>query len=396
MIAPLREEELHDGPPPRRAPLVLVGLMSGTSLDGVSAAVVRFHEGDGGRVSPELLAFVQRAYDDARRARLLAALQSGSPEEYCRLNFDLGGWLADAATLAIAEAGIARRDIAAVASHGQTVWHVPGHSTWQTGETAVIAERLGLDVIGDFRVRDMAAGGQGAPLVPIADALLFSSPTGWRALQNLGGIGNVSVVAPGGGTAGTRAFDTGPGCGVIDGVVRRLTGAPLDRDGRLAAAGRAVDEVVDELLAAPYFASPPPKSTGRERFSTAYVDGLIARARERRPSATTEDIVATALSLTARSVADAYRRFLPEPVTDVLLSGGGARNPTLVSALEAALAPRMVRRFDDVFFDGEAKEAVAFAFLGWLHLTGRAGNVPAATGARGPRVLGKLTPAGNA
>ena len=373
--------------------LVLVGLMSGTSLDGVSAAVARFRDGDAGAVGMDLLAFVQQPYSPERRARLLAAVQGGTTAEYCRLAFDLGGWLADAAVAALAEAGVARADVAAVASHGQTVWHEPGHSTWQLGESAVIAERTGLPVLSDFRVRDVAAGGQGAPLVPVADAMLFAAPGGFRALQNIGGIGNVTIVAPGGATGGTRAFDTGPGVAVIDGVVRQLTGAPYDTDGRLALAGHAVSEVVDALLAAPYFASPPPKSTGRELFDARYVERLVDACRARRPGATTEDIVATAVELTARSIADAYRRFLPEPVEDVLVSGGGARNPALLAAVSRALAPLAVRRFDDVFFDGEAKEAVAFAFLGYLHLRGRPGNVPAATGARGPRILGKLTPA---
>ena len=388
---------------------VVVGLMSGTSLDGVSAAVVRFGL-DGARIVPELLAFAVRPYTTAQRARLAAALSGATPAEYCRLNFDVGEWLAGAAVQAIAEAGIARDEIAAVASHGQTIWHEPGHSTWQLGESAVIAERTGLPVIADFRVRDVAAGGQGAPLVPVADAMLFAGTT-WRALQNLGGIGNVTVVGPqpamqvpdalpvvvGVGTE-VRAFDTGPGVAVIDGVVRQLAdGMAYDVDGRLARAGTAVDPVVDELLAHPYFASAPPKSTGRELFSAAYVEALVARCRAARPRATTEDIVATAVALTARSIADAYGRFLPEPVTEVLLSGGGARNPALVDAIAAALAPARpeiaVRRFDDVFFDGEAKEAVAFAFLGWLHLRGLPGNVPTATGARGTRTLGKLTPA---
>jgi anhydro-N-acetylmuramic acid kinase len=159
--------------------------MSGTSLDGISAAVVRFADGDA-----ELLAFRQMPYDAVRRQRLAGALAGTTPDEYCRLNFELGHWLADAAIAVLADAGVPRADVAAIASHGQTVWHVPGHSTWQFGESAVIAERTGIDVISDFRVRDVAAGGQGAPLVPVADAMLFSHPTAWRALQNLGGIGN--------------------------------------------------------------------------------------------------------------------------------------------------------------------------------------------------------------
>jgi anhydro-N-acetylmuramic acid kinase len=184
------------------------------------------------------------------------------------------------------------------------------------------------------------------------------------------------------------AFDTGPGVVVIDAVVRRLTGAPYDVDGRLAHAGRPIDAVVQRALAHPYFASAPPKSTGRELFTPAYVDAFIAQCA----GASTPDIVATAVALTAASVADAYARFIPEPLTDVLLSGGGARNPALVAALTAALAPRIVRRFDDVFFDGEAKEAVAFAFLAYRHVHGLPGNVPSATGAAGPRILGKRTP----
>jgi len=201
---------------PERRPLVLVGLMSGTSLDGISAAVVRFSEGPGSRIGFDLLAFTSTPYSLEQRQRLAAALHGAGPAEYCRLNFDLGEWLASAAISAIAEAGVARTDIAGIASHGQTVWHEPGHSTWQFGEAAVIAERAGLDVISDFRVRDVAAAGQGAPLVPIADALLFASDESWRALQNLGGIGNVTVVPPGGELTGVRAFDTGPGCAVID------------------------------------------------------------------------------------------------------------------------------------------------------------------------------------
>jgi anhydro-N-acetylmuramic acid kinase len=269
---------------------------------------------------------------------------------------------------------------------------VPGHSTWQWGEAAVIAERTGIDVVGDFRVRDVAAGGQGAPLVPIADAMLFSSPTDWRGLQNLGGIGNITVVPPHGQIEGVRAFDTGPGVAVIDGVTRALRpDLPYDVDGKLAKAGRPNMQIVAELLSAPYFAAPPPKSTGRELFNADYLQSLIKRARS--AGASDEDIVATAVQLTAGSVADAYRRFIAEPVREVLLSGGGAKNPALFAAIVKSAAPVKVRRFDEVYFDGEAKEAVAFALLGYLHVTKRPANVPSATGARGPRILGKRTPA---
>jgi anhydro-N-acetylmuramic acid kinase len=370
---------------------VVVGLMSGTSLDGISAAVARFTDATQDHIDVELLGFTSRSYSPAQRARLAAALGGGTPSEYCRLNFDLGHWLADAAIEVMAEAGIARDDIAAIATHGQTIWHEPGHSTWQTGESAVIAERTGIDVISDFRVRDVAAGGQGAPLVPIADAMLFASDTVWRGLQNLGGIGNVTIVPPHGKIEGVRAFDTGPGVAVIDGVTHALRpDLAFDRDGKLGAAGHAKMGLVRHLLAAPYFETPPPKSTGRELFNSDYVTKLISRARAE--GASDEDIIATAVHLTAESVADAYRRFIAEPIEEVLVSGGGAKNPTLFTAIQKAAAPIRVRHFDEVYFDGEAKEAVAFALLGYLYVTKRAGNVPTATGARGPRILGKLTP----
>ena len=376
---------------------VYVGVMSGTSLDGISAAAVRFADGLGAPgASAErgatLLAFRVTPYTPEQHARLRKALTGGTAQEYCRLAFDLGSWLAEAAIGVIADAGVARDEVRAIGSHGQSMWHEPLHSTWQLGEAAVIAERTGIDVVSDFRVRDVAAGGHGAPLVSMADALIFSSDH-WRALQNIGGIGNVTVVPPNGAFDGVRAFDTGPGASVIDRVVRALEPElPYDVDGRLAAAGTPIDEVVTELLAAPYFASPPPKSTGPELFDARYVQTLIERCRSTMPRATTEDIVATATSLTARSIADAYRRFLPEPITETLVSGGGARNPTLVRMIAALIAPIEVRHFSDVFFDGEAKEAVAFALLAHLHVNGRAGNVPRATGAKGQRILGKLTP----
>jgi anhydro-N-acetylmuramic acid kinase len=357
-----------------------LGLMSGTSLDGITAAVARFSED-----RCELVASITCPYGDEQRARFERALGGPiSAAEWARLDVDLGAWLADAALTAIAKSGVEATAIRAIGSHGQTVWHEPARATWQIGQAAVIAERTGIDVISDFRVRDVAAGGQGAPLVTLADAILFRAPHGVRALQNLGGIGNVTVVAD-----VVRAFDTGPGVVVIDGVVRRLTGLPYDTDGRLARAGRPLESVVARALTDAYFSAPPPKSTGRELFTAEYVNAFIDQCR----GASTADIVATAVALTAASLADAYHRFVPEPLADVLLSGGGASNPALVDAITRALAPRTVRRFDEVFFDGEAKEAVAFAFLAYRHVHALPGNVPSATGAAGPRILGKLTPA---
>jgi anhydro-N-acetylmuramic acid kinase len=373
---------------------VYVGLMSGTSLDGISAAVVRFTRNDTGHLEAHLLAFIGSRYTAAQRDRLRAALTGTTPREYCRLAFDLGHWFTDATVAVLAEAGVSRADIRAIGSHGQTIWHEAPHSTWQLGEAAIIAERTGIDVVSDFRVRDVAAGGQGAPLVPIADALLFSSDE-WRALQNIGGIGNVTIVPPHGSLDGVRAFDTGPGVAVIDAVTRTLFPAlEYDVDGRRGAAGVAIESVIERLLAHPYFASAPPKSTGRELFDRAYVDGLIEQCRRERPACRDEDIIATATALTARSIGDAYRRFMPEPVTEILLSGGGAKNPTLAALIARAVAPIPVRSFAERYFDGEAKEAVAFALLAYLHINGEPANVPRATGARGARILGKLTPGG--
>ncbi|MEO8881342.1 MAG: anhydro-N-acetylmuramic acid kinase [Gemmatimonadaceae bacterium] len=372
---------------------VMVGLMSGTSADGISAAAVRFG-GDPARASAELLAYQERPYAHAQRDRLLGALDGASLLDLGRLDFELGAWLGDAALAVIAQTGLAPRNVRAIASHGHTIWHDAPHATWQIGQSAVIAERTGLDVISDFRVRDVAAGGQGAPLVSIADRLLFGADGAWRALQNIGGIANVSVVPARGVDAPVVAFDTGPGVAIIDGVVRTLVpGLAYDVDGMLAKRGSAIESVVRELLAEPYFASPPPKSTGRELFNRAYIARFIERCGEARVAATNEDVIATAIAFTARSIADAYARFITAPVGDVVIAGGGARNPALVDALTAALAPLPVKQFDSLFFDGDAKEAVAFAFLGQLFLDRRAGNLPAATGARGPRVLGKLTPA---
>jgi len=367
---------------------VYVGLMSGTSLDGISAAVVRLISSRS-RIEHELLAFTGSAYSAEQRERLASAMEQGTAEEYCALSFDLGEWLAAAALSVIESANVERRDVRAIASHGQTIWHSPRRATWQIGEAAVIAERTGIDVVSDFRVRDVAAGGEGAPLVPIADALLYSSSDEWRLLQNIGGIGNVTVVPPGGDVAAVRAFDTGPGVVLIDHLVRRLyPGVRFDEGGAIARSGNARADVVTALLRDPYFTQPPPKSTGREYFGASFADRMQAMVNG--PAA---DVVATAVAFTAESIADAVRRYVHEPAGEMVVSGGGARNDSLMDALRRAMQPLRVTSFDDLYYDGEAKEAVAFALLGNLHIAHRTGNVIGATGARGPRVLGKLTPA---
>jgi anhydro-N-acetylmuramic acid kinase len=370
---------------------VLIGLMSGTSMDGVTAATARFTPNEGG-FKVDLLSLDTIAYPDSLRERIAAATQGATAAEYTTLAFTIGARFADAATVALASCGIPRSEVAAIASHGHTIWHAPPQGTWQIGEGAVIAERTGVPVIEDFRVRDVAAGGEGAPLVTVADALLFGAQGAVRALQNIGGIANVTIVPRLGSTEGVRAFDTGPGVALIDTLVEMFTGERFDRDGNYARAGVPVEPVLAALLADPYFRREPPKSTGREKFSREYALALIDHCRRERAECSDPDILATATELTARSIADAHARFIPEPIGDVLVSGGGARNVFLLERLRSLLdAP--VEHFDDVFFPGEAKEAVAFAFLGYLHLAGRPGNVWAATGARGPRVIGKFIPA---
>jgi anhydro-N-acetylmuramic acid kinase len=262
--------------------------------------------------------------------------------------------------------------------------------TWQLGEPAVLAERFGVRVVSGFRPRDVAAGGQGAPLVPMADVLLFAAADRPRVLLNLGGMANITYVARRAEEDGVLAFDTGPGVAVLDGVARLVDRRrSFDRDGLIAAQGEVDHSVLAELLADPFFAAPPPKSTGRERFGDAY-------ARELHRRVPGPDGVATAVELTARTVSDAVGRWVPGDA-EVVVSGGGCHHPGLMAALQRGLDAlpgcHPLRRFDELFFPGDAKEAVAFALLAYLTLHGQPGNVPAATGAAGPRVLGAVTPA---
>jgi anhydro-N-acetylmuramic acid kinase len=369
-----------------------IGIMSGTSLDGVSAALVGITD-QPPRLDVRLAAFHQEAYTATERGQIVDTIARGGSRDLALLHVALGERFAAAALQLLARAKVAPRDVAFVASHGQTIWHEPGRATLQLGDAGVIAERLGIRVVSDFRARDVAAGGQGAPLVPLADVMLFGHPDRGRLLLNLGGMANFSWVPRRGVLEGALAFDTGPGVAVMDAVVRRLDPeASYDRDGERARRGRPQRKVLDALLGDGYFTQAPPKSTGRERFGQAFADGLLDRVRA--AAGSDNDAVATAAALTVESVAGAIERWTPvAPGTDVVISGGGARNPVLVEMLAARVQPRLVARFDDVFFDGEAKEAVAFAFLGHQTLAGRPGNVPGATGARGPRILGHITPA---
>jgi len=363
-------------------PSLIVGLMSGTSLDGMDAALVRFT----GPTRAELVAFSSRPYDGEERAELRAALEGrAAAPALARLHVRIADWAADAVQAVLHAGGVRADEVDGIAFPGQTIWHEPPLVSWQLGEPAILAEAFGVRIVSGFRARDVAAGGQGAPLVPMADLLLFADATRNRVLLNLGGMANITLVPGSGHESGAVAFDTGPGMAIIDAVAHRVDESlTCDLDGAVAAAGRVNDAVLTELLADPYFHAPPPKSTGRERFGDAYAGVLHSRV----PGA---DGVATAVALTARSVADAVKRWAPG-AGEIVVSGGGAHHPGLMEALARLLKPIPVVRFDALFFDGDAKEAVAFALLGYLTLHGQPGNLPAATGARGARVLGSITP----
>src|SRR2546421_2360509 len=372
-----------------------VGVMSGTSLDGISAALVRLRDGGGG---VELVAFRQEPYSAAERGSIIDTMARGTPKDVAFLHVALGERFAGAVLALLAQARVAPKDLSFIASHGQTIWHEPGRATFQLGDAAVLAERVGVRVVSDFRARDVAAGGQGAPLVPLVDVMLFGHEQRGRWLLNIGGIANVTWVPRRAVTEGAFAFDTGPGVGVIDAITRRVDpDAPYDQDRERARRGRPHAKILDALLADPYFDQAPPKSTGRERFGIEYADALLARVRK--AGGSENDAVATATALTAESIARAIAQWGagtgdgPDASAELVISGGGAKNPALIERLAARVQPRPVVLFDQLFFEGEAKEAVAFAFLGLQTVLGKAGNLPAATGARGPRILGHITPA---
>jgi len=368
-----------------------IGLMSGTSLDGIDAALVRYEGGTETPAVARLEWFHTQPFESAFASRMRRVVSGSSdPEDLCGLNFALGEHFADAARAAIE---VASEPIVAIGCHGHTVWHCPPGSdstgsTLQLGEPAVIAERTGVDVIADFRVRDMAAGGHGAPLTPVFDDLLLRTDHS-RAIQNIGGMANVTgLPAAGDHSRPPVAFDTGPGVAMIDAAVFRLTGAPWDEDGRLAAAGTAHDDLVEEWLADPFFAESPPRSTGRERFGSPRVEHWL----DQHPGLAVADVMATLTEVTSRSIAASYR-FIPQGVDEVLLCGGGARNPEIGRRLATHLPNTEIRCLDDVGWNADAREAAAFALLARQHLLGIPVNLAWATGAAGPRRLGKHVPA---
>lgn len=408
--------------------LRVAGLMSGTSVDGIDVAIVDISP-SGVRVS----AFDMFPYGGELRKRIFRLFdpKTAGVDEICHMNFVLGEVFARSLVRLAKRSGIPLRSIDLVGSHGQTVWHEPvargagggvrTRSTLQIAEPSVIAERTGITTVADFRPGDIAAGGQGAPLVPFADLVLFGHPTRPRALQNIGGIANVTYLPPmgkgsaakgrgkaalllaGAGMEGAigrmLAFDTGPGNMIIDRLTWLVTGGrkSFDRGGKMAGRGRVDKSLLAELMRHGYFRRRPPKTTGREMFGASYSDEVYARAAK--AGIGPDDLLATATAFTALSIAQAYRRFLPaeawkggENALEVILCGGGARNATLVAMLGRELAPLRVAPMDEWGIDADAKEAVSFAILAYATVHGVCGNVPAATGASRRAVLGKIVP----
>lgn len=380
----------------------VIGLISGTSADGIDAALCEI-SGAPPALEARILHAISHPYPDGLQARVLDASQPGraGADELCALNAALGEQFAAAALAVIESAGMEPGAVDLIGSHGQTVWHQVDEdgcvsSTLQLAEASIIAERTRITTVANFRPRDVAAGGQGAPLTSYADWLLLRAPEHWRAAQNIGGIGNVTFLPPlSDTTSAPLAFDTGPGNALLDSAIEQITGgaAHFDRDAALASQG-TVDEVwLADLLRHPYYERRPPKTTGRELFSAAMAAGLLAEGRAR--GLDDASILATLAALTAASIADAYRRFAPAVVTEVILGGGGARNPLLVQMLRERLAPARVLRHEDIGVDSFNKEALVFALLAhetWHH---RPGTHPALTGAQHASVLGQITPGAN-
>ncbi|HEY9857038.1 MAG TPA: anhydro-N-acetylmuramic acid kinase [Stenomitos sp.] len=375
----------------------VLGLMSGTSLDGLDACLARFWD-EGSRVRFEIEAFATYPYPTDLKEAVIRQLDpvTSRVDALCELDAWLGEWFADGALRLIQEAGLTPEDVDLIGSHGQTIFHLPQGphpSTMQLGDGSVIAVRTGLTTIHDFRPADMAAGGQGAPLVPYADRALFSDPDHAVALLNLGGIANVTLLRPAGDDL--QAFDTGPGNMILDRFVERMTrGAQtFDTDGRIGSKGHVRPELLDEWMSHPFLLKAPPKSTGREEFGHAYADARYDEAIAR--GVAPEDLVATATAFTAHSVATALRAWASPRLRPqrVIVSGGGARNPVLMRMLQEALRPAEVASLGPELAD--AKEALAFALFAFQASRGLSNHAPEATGAREALVLGKIAPGRN-
>lgn len=385
----------------------VVGLMSGTSVDGIDAALMRVEDvaDDASRWTFE--AFESRPFPAERRARILDALGAGTPATLTDLHALLGEWFAESTLHLLASAGVEPGEVTVIGSHGQTVWHRPPGAaergaTLQLGDAATLAARTGIDVISDFRAADVAAGGEGAPLVPWPDRVLFAVEDRSRVVLNLGGMANLTWIPPRHDEAPLVAFDTGPGNVLLDAAVTLATAGAdtFDRAGAGAAKGTVLADLLRELLADPFFSRPPPRSTGRERFGPALVTSVAERmGLVPGPAAGWNDLLATFTEFTAVTVADAIATWVrPREISEVVVAGGGAHNPVLLERLRSALEARglavpLTTGSASLGLDPDAREAAAFAVLAWAHLEGVPGNLPEVTGALGPRVLGSFTPA---
>jgi anhydro-N-acetylmuramic acid kinase len=384
---------------PKPKPMVVAGVMSGTSADGVDVALVRIAPRKDRMPRIQLLGHSEFRYPRPVRERVLrlAGGAAISAQEISRLNWRLGEIYAESI-----EKACIYHDLmpTLIGLHGQTVFHAGAQATWQLGEPAPIAARLAIPVVSDFRPSDIAAGGQGAPLVPMLDFCLFASKTRNRILLNLGGIANMTIIPAAASLQHVIAFDSGPANMLLDALMQRYFAKSFDRGGKTAARGRVVEPALAILLALPYFAQPAPKSCGREQFGAPFVERLIQLC----DGATPPDLIATAAELTVRSIYDAYRRIarpllstspLAVKPTDLIVAGGGTRNPWLMARLQQIFEPLGIEVLivDDLGIPSQAKEAVAFALLAWLSWHGLPGNVPSATGAAHPVVLGKISPA---
>jgi anhydro-N-acetylmuramic acid kinase len=388
-------------PAPIRNGLYL-GLMSGTSVDGIDAALVRLR-GDELSLAATVVAHHQQAWPIPLRRRLLAVMAPAraATAEICELNMLTAREFAAAANKLVKTSDIDKSKIIAIGSHGQTICHLPpsrdraSGSTLQIGDNTVIAAITGICTVGNFRPADMVIGGQGAPLVPLVDKLLLTDRQHIRCVQNLGGIGNVTCLPPRGSPQNVIAFDTGPANMLMDALVTLSTNGRMtyDCDGRLAAQGRIYRPMLRKLQSIPYFQLPPPKSTGRELFG----ESLAGKILKQFPGISRADLLATALELTAWSIGESYRRFLPQVPHEVIVCGGGAENPVLMARLATylrALGCRQVCKIDDLGILNQAKEALAFAVLAALTLQNIPGNLPSATGAVSPVVLGSVARVG--
>ena len=389
--------------------MIVAGVMSGTSVDGIDVALVRIR-GDlffakrqprpsGRSYAIELLGHAAFPYPREVRRAVLSAMNamSASVADLSRLNFRLAELYAEAVLAARRKF---RLKVDLIGCHGQTIYHQGAGrpflgqkiaTTWQTGEGSVLAARTGVPVVCDFRPADMAVGGKGAPLVPFFDYAFYRDPRMGRIVQNIGGIANLTAIPAAASLNQVRAFDTGPGNMVIDAVAERLFHLPYDRDGKIAASGNVLNPVLRDLLRASFFRQPPPKTAGREEFGREFVAHFLKLCGR----ASKADILATATAFTANSIAAALRRFVLTPrasYREFIVSGGGAKNPTLLAMLANELAPMglTLRLSDEFGLPSEAKEAVAFALLAYQTWHRRPSNVPSATGAKKPAVLGKI------